>query len=72
MLEGLVKQYGRGFSMRNLYYFIGFYQDQTDYFQLTQEKNIVYDEMEKLTKPLQDKLEFLKNPVRNNPLFASL
>ena len=37
--EGLVKQYGRGFSMRNLYYFIGFYQDHTDYFQLTQEKD---------------------------------
>ena len=30
--EGLVKRYGRGFSMRNLYYFIDFYQDHQDYF----------------------------------------
>ena len=30
--EGLVKRYGRGFSTRNLYYFIDFYQDHQDYF----------------------------------------
>lgn len=36
--EGLVKRYGRGFSMRNLYYFIDFYQDHSDFFQLAIEK----------------------------------
>lgn len=30
--EGLVERYGRGFSMRNLYYFIDFYQDHGDFF----------------------------------------
>ena len=157
--EGLVKRYGRGFSMRNLYYFIDFYQDHQDYFLMkiengtadadtynlqsltaisdavpsmlvqmamkeilqsliakspirlswthyniiqqeltadgrawyeneaanemwstrtlqrnvssqyyhrllqSQDKNIVRDEMKSLTAPLQDKLEYLKNPV---------
>ena len=37
--EGLVKRYGRGFSMRNLYYFIDFYQDHCDFFQLAVEKH---------------------------------
>lgn len=37
--EELVKQYGRGFSMRNLYYFIDFYQDHGDFFQLEIEKH---------------------------------
>lgn len=153
--EGLVKKYGRGFSMRNLYYFVNFYHDHTDFFQLpigtkaenilqsataksdsvpslfaqmpikeilqsltakstirlswshyniiqqeltaegrvwyeneaanemwstrtlqrnvssqyyhrllqSQDKAVVHDEMVALTKPLQDKLEYLKNPV---------
>ncbi len=39
--EELVKRYGRGFSMRNLYYFIDFYQDHDDFFQLTVEKHEV-------------------------------
>ena len=29
----------------------------------SQDKALVHDEMERLTKPLQDKLEYLKNPV---------
>ena len=37
--EGLVKRYGRGFSMRNLYYFIDFYHDHADFFQLAVEKH---------------------------------
>ena len=37
LAEKLVKRYGRGFSMRNLYYFIDFYQDHFDFFQLTHE-----------------------------------
>lgn len=37
--EDLVKRYGRGFSMRNLYYFIDFYQDHGDFFQLEVEKH---------------------------------
>ena len=134
--EGLVKRYGRGFSMRNLYYFIDFYQDHNDFFLMkaereavdggenklqsltakspirlswthyniiqqeltaegrawyeneaanemwstrtlqrnvssqyyhrllqSQDKGIVRAEMKALTAPLQDKLEYLKNPV---------
>ena len=33
--EGLVMQYGRGFSIRNLYYFISFYQDHPDLFMIS-------------------------------------
>ncbi len=39
--EELVKRYGRGFSMRNLYYFIDFYQDHDDFFQFAVEKHEV-------------------------------
>lgn len=156
LAKSLTKRYGRGFSMRNLYYFVDFYQEHSDFFQLTtesvgnnnilqsqiaksvtagtvfgqmsiteilqsltakspirlswthyniiqqeltsegrawyeneaanemwstrtlqrnvssqyyhrllrsQNKAVVHDEMVKLTQPLQDKLEFLKNPV---------
>lgn len=37
--EELVKRYGRGFSMRNLYYFVNFYHDHVDFFQLSIEKS---------------------------------
>ena len=39
--EGLVKRYGRGFSMRNLYYFIDFYQDHNDFFLMKAEREAV-------------------------------
>lgn len=39
--EGLVKRYGRGFSMRNLYYFIDFYYNHNDLFLMKVEKESV-------------------------------
>lgn len=43
----------------------------------SQDKTVVHDEMVKLTKPLQDKLEYLKNPIvaeflgfKNNPVYS--
>ena len=39
--EGLVKRYGRGFSMRNLYYFIDFYQEHNDFFLMKVEREEV-------------------------------
>ena len=37
LAKSLTKRYGRGFSMRNLYYFVDFYQEHSDFFQLTTE-----------------------------------
>jgi len=39
LAEKLVKKYGRGFSMRNLYYFTDFYQSHPDFFQLVVNKS---------------------------------
>ena len=46
--EGLVKRYGRGFSMRNLYYFIDFYQEHNDFFLMKEEKEAVDTDENKL------------------------
>ena len=46
--EDLVKRYGRGFSMRNLYYFIDFYQEHNDFFLMKEEKEAVDTDENKL------------------------
>lgn len=75
--EGLVKRYGRGFSMRNLYYFINFYHDHIDFFQLpigTKAENILQSAIAKsdivpslfAQMPIKEILQSLtaKSPIR--------
>lgn len=54
--EELVRRYGRGFSMRNLYYFIDFYQDHVDFFQLTAGNHVAITDKNNL-QSLTAKLE---------------
>ena len=49
--EGLVKRYGRGLSMRNLYYFIDFYQNHKDFFLMKSERETVGIDDNKMQSP---------------------
>lgn len=72
--EGLVKRYGRGFSMRNLYYFIDFYQDHYDFFLMKVEREAVdggENKLQSLTAKF-DAVSSLLNQIPMTQILQSL
>lgn len=69
LATSLTKIYGKGFSMRNLYYFLSFYQEHVDSFYIESETNILQSLPAKLAE--QRYAEILQSLLAKSPIRLS-
>ena len=69
LAASLTKLYGKGFSMRNLYYFLNFYQGHADSFYIESETNILQSLPAKLAE--QQYAEILQSLLAKSPIRLS-
>ena len=69
LARSLTEAYGKGFSMRNLYYFVSFYQEHKDSFCIESEANILQALLAKCAE--QKYAEFLQSLLAKTPIRLS-